>query len=64
MAPDRHAEVTDRTLRFSEDGTFQISVFEDLHFAEGNFRLQPGLRRHEYADHVQMPRRMSSPKVL
>ncbi|KAJ5579700.1 uncharacterized protein N7459_005685 [Penicillium hispanicum] len=24
-----------RTLRFTEDGTFQISVFEDLHFAEG-----------------------------
>lgn len=34
MAPDRHAEVSDQTLRFSEDGTFQISVFEDLHFAE------------------------------
>ncbi|KAJ5963585.1 uncharacterized protein N7479_003461 [Penicillium vulpinum] len=24
----------DRTLRFREDGTFQIGVFEDLHFAE------------------------------
>ncbi|KAJ5673837.1 hypothetical protein N7462_009276 [Penicillium macrosclerotiorum] len=24
----------DRTLRFTKDGTFQISVFEDLHFAE------------------------------
>ncbi|KAJ5787193.1 hypothetical protein N7457_002183 [Penicillium paradoxum] len=24
----------DRTLRFREDGTFHISVFEDLHFAE------------------------------
>lgn len=26
---------TDRTLRFREDGTFHIGVFEDLHFAEG-----------------------------
>lgn len=25
----------DQRLRFTEDGTFQISVFEDLHFAEG-----------------------------
>jgi hypothetical protein len=25
----------DLTLRFQEDGTFQIAVFEDLHFGEG-----------------------------
>jgi hypothetical protein len=25
----------ERTLRFTENGTFHISVFEDLHFAEG-----------------------------
>ncbi|KAJ5143928.1 uncharacterized protein N7515_002715 [Penicillium bovifimosum] len=25
---------SDQTLRFKEDGTFQITVFEDLHFAE------------------------------
>lgn len=24
----------DQRLRFSENGTFQVSVFEDLHFAE------------------------------
>lgn len=43
MAPDRHAEVSDQTLRFSEDGTFQISVFEDLHFAEGIFLSEVAL---------------------
>ena len=29
----------DQTLRFTKNGTFQISVFEDLHFAEGNSPL-------------------------
>jgi hypothetical protein len=24
-----------RPLRFTQDGTFQISVFEDLHYGEG-----------------------------
>jgi hypothetical protein len=37
--PDLRARQTvlpkDRTLRFREDGTFHIGVFEDLHFAEG-----------------------------
>lgn len=27
--------VQQETLRFTEDGTFQISVFSDLHFGEG-----------------------------
>ncbi|KAL3468753.1 Metallo-dependent phosphatase-like protein [Aspergillus californicus] len=27
-------QADDRTLRFSEDGTFQITVFSDLHYAE------------------------------
>lgn len=41
MAPRRSSEQTvlkppaDTTLRFREDGTFHIGVFEDLHFAEG-----------------------------
>jgi hypothetical protein len=30
-----HRRDVNRTLRFTEDGTFQISVFSDLHFAEG-----------------------------
>ncbi|KAJ5614291.1 hypothetical protein N7528_007945 [Penicillium herquei] len=30
----KDAPTPDRTLRFTKDGTFQISVFEDLHFAE------------------------------
>ncbi|KAK9860315.1 hypothetical protein MYU51_010803 [Penicillium brevicompactum] len=40
MAPRRSSEQTvlkppaDTTLRFREDGTFHIGVFEDLHFAE------------------------------
>ena len=25
----------DKPLRFTENGTFQISIFEDLHFGEG-----------------------------
>ncbi|KAJ6004161.1 hypothetical protein N7522_005806 [Penicillium canescens] len=29
-----HRRDVNRTLRFTEDGTFQISVFSDLHFAE------------------------------
>lgn len=32
---DQTSSVPDRTLRLTRDGTFQISVFEDLHFAEG-----------------------------
>jgi uncharacterized protein YjeT (DUF2065 family) len=32
---DQMVSVPDRTLRLTKDGTFQISVFEDLHFAEG-----------------------------
>ncbi|KAJ5655410.1 hypothetical protein N7507_007360 [Penicillium longicatenatum] len=31
---DQMVSVPDRTLRLTKDGTFQISVFEDLHFAE------------------------------
>ncbi|KAJ5647184.1 hypothetical protein N7490_003556 [Penicillium lividum] len=31
---NQKASAPDRTLRLTEDGTFQISVFEDLHFAE------------------------------
>ncbi|KAJ5814115.1 uncharacterized protein N7503_000865 [Penicillium pulvis] len=31
---DQTVSVPDRTLRLTKDGTFQISVFEDLHFAE------------------------------
>lgn len=27
----------DEPLRFTENGTFQISIFEDLHFGEGMF---------------------------
>jgi hypothetical protein len=27
----------DTPLKFSHDGTFQISVFEDLHFGDGTF---------------------------
>lgn len=31
----RNTQLDSRILRFTENGTFQISVFEDLHFAEG-----------------------------
>ncbi|KAJ5915135.1 hypothetical protein N7454_011247 [Penicillium verhagenii] len=31
---NHRVSVPDRTLRLTKDGTFQISVFEDLHFAE------------------------------
>jgi hypothetical protein len=30
-----HGETFDEPLRFTENGTFQISIFEDLHFGEG-----------------------------
>ena len=30
----------DHTLRFLQDGTFQITVFSDLHFAEGEINIQ------------------------
>ncbi|KAJ6002662.1 hypothetical protein N7451_005209 [Penicillium sp. IBT 35674x] len=33
---DQMVSVPDQTLRLTKDGTFQISVFEDLHFAEGD----------------------------
>lgn len=33
------APTPERTLRFGKDGKFQISVFEDLHFAEGEIHL-------------------------
>lgn len=33
---DQMVSVPDRTLRLTKDGRFQISVFEDLHFAEGD----------------------------
>ena len=39
---------SDRTLRFTKDGTFHISVFEDLHFAEGGF--QPNCREECFSD--------------
>lgn len=29
-------------LRFTSDGTFQISVFNDLHYGEGERDLAPG----------------------
>ncbi|KAJ5281575.1 hypothetical protein N7478_006947 [Penicillium angulare] len=32
------APTPDRTLRFTEDGNFQISIFEDLHFAENSHK--------------------------
>jgi len=32
-------------LRFNEDGTFQICVFSDLHFAQGSSLILP-LRQH------------------
>lgn len=30
------AQPTDLTLRFQEDGTFHIAIFEDLHYGEGS----------------------------
>jgi hypothetical protein len=30
-----HGKVFNEPLRFTESGTFQISIFEDLHFGEG-----------------------------
>ena len=36
--------LNNRTLQFTEDGTFQISIFEDLHFAEGIPSPPPSLR--------------------
>jgi hypothetical protein len=34
-----HGQSFDKPLRFTENGTFQISIFEDLHFGEGMFDL-------------------------
>ena len=30
-----HGKTFNEPLRFTKDGTFQISIFEDLHFGEG-----------------------------
>jgi hypothetical protein len=30
-----HVKPFDKPLQFTENGTFQISIFEDLHFGEG-----------------------------
>jgi hypothetical protein len=40
------------TLRFNENGTFQISVFNDLHFAEGTMtpRLNSSLKTDKFID--------------
>ena len=35
VADNPHDRPKDLTLRFKKDGTFQIAVFEDLHFGEG-----------------------------
>jgi hypothetical protein len=32
--PGRVCNTTEQPLVFSHDGTFQVSIFEDLHFAE------------------------------
>lgn len=32
-------------LTFNQDGTFQISIFEDLHFGESKLHLDRGLHR-------------------
>lgn len=33
---------TEKRLQFTKNGTFQLSIFEDLHYGEGNliFRFQ------------------------
>jgi hypothetical protein len=35
LAGVSHGDTSNKPLRFTENGTFQISIFEDLHFGEG-----------------------------
>lgn len=38
-SPRRRSDPT-APLRFNDDGTFQLSIFEDLHFGESTFLCQ------------------------
>ena len=41
QAPFQQLLNRDKTLRFAKDGTFQITVFSDLHYAEGKLSWFP-----------------------
>lgn len=48
-----HPSTFDQPLRFTENGSFQISIFEDLHFGEG--MSQPSLIPRDSTDFIQSP---------
>jgi hypothetical protein len=45
--------VFEEPLRFTDNGTFQISIFEDLHFGEG--KRQGTYTRRDNTNHSQSP---------